>query len=203
MWDKLGWYNWFWQLLSEGLSSFNPERFCYSYAWSCSWYEERPFCAGLISRKICWFSLMFKTDFTSFSVLLLFPLLITLFVFMDGFWCYFIYQRWGSLNESICCRAYSCRFMHAIVTCTRVPFFKIFSRFVHCCPNFQIFCPFLPLFWKITCMHLLSRIGIAADMCVFGDFNVHHKAWLTYSSGTGRPDEHYCNLSFSWPYSVG
>ena len=28
--------------------------------------------------------------------------------------------------------------------------FKIFSHFVHFWPNFQIFCLFLPFFWKIT-----------------------------------------------------
>ena len=25
----------------------------------------------------------------------------------------------------------------------RLPFFKLFSNFVHICPNFKIFCPFL------------------------------------------------------------
>ena len=34
-------------------------------------------------------------------------------------------------------------------------------------------------------------------MCVFGDFKVHHKDWLTYSSGTDRPDELCYNFSFS------
>ena len=27
------------------------------------------------------------------------------------------------------------------------------------------------------------------NVFVFGDFNVHHKDWLTYSGGTDRPDE--------------
>ena len=47
-----------------------------------------------------------------------------------------------------------------------LPFFKIFSNFVHFCPNFQICCSFLPLFnivfpffRKIGRMPLLSRIG--------------------------------------------
>ena len=31
MWDKLGWLNWFWQFLCDGLPSFNPKRFYYSY----------------------------------------------------------------------------------------------------------------------------------------------------------------------------
>ena len=32
---------------------------------------------------------------------------------------------------------------------------------------------------------------------VFGDFNVHHKHWLTYSGGTDRPDELCYNFSIS------
>ena len=30
-------------------------------------------------------------------------------------------------------------------------------------------------------------INRSANMFVFGDFNVHHKDWLTYSGGTDRP----------------
>ena len=60
MWDKLGWLNWFRQFLCEGLSSFNPKGFNYSYLWSCSLCEGRnSFCTGLISRKLCGFLLMF------------------------------------------------------------------------------------------------------------------------------------------------
>ena len=29
----------------------------------------------------------------------------------------------------------------------------------------------------------------SANMFVFGDFNVHHKDWLTYSGGTDQPGE--------------
>ena len=32
---------------------------------------------------------------------------------------------------------------------------------------------------------------------VFRDFNVHHKAWLTYSGGTDQPSELCYNFSFS------
>ena len=56
-------------------------------------------------------------------------------------------------------RANSSCFMCAIVACMRLPFFKIFWSFVHFCQYFQIFCPFLPFFWKIAPMPLLSRIG--------------------------------------------
>ena len=32
-------------------------------------------------------------------------------------------------------------------------------------------------------------INPSANVFVFGDFNVHHKDWLTYSGGTDRPGE--------------
>ena len=43
------------------------------------------FCTGLISTKLCRFLLMFSTGLTLLSVLLLFPLSTTFFVFMHGF----------------------------------------------------------------------------------------------------------------------
>ena len=87
-WDKLGWLNLFWKFLCEGLSSFNLQRFYCSYVWSCSSYKKRAcFCTGLISRKFCWLLLMFSTGFTSLSILLLFPLLIT-FIVMHSFFFY-------------------------------------------------------------------------------------------------------------------
>ena len=74
-----------------------------TYAWSCSSCEGRTsFCTGLISRKLCRFLLMFLTGFTSLSVLHLFSLSITFFFVMHGFWFYFIYDRWGSLDQTIC-----------------------------------------------------------------------------------------------------
>ena len=47
-------------------------------------------------------------------------------------------------------RAFSSGSLHAIIAHNHLPFFKVFSNFVHFCPNFQIFCPFLPLF-NILC----------------------------------------------------
>ena len=41
MWGKLGWLDWFWQFLCEGLSSVNMEGFSFSYAWSRSLCEGR------------------------------------------------------------------------------------------------------------------------------------------------------------------
>ena len=88
MWEKPGW---FLQFHCEGLFSVNLKWFCYSYiVWSRRLFEERTsFCTGLISRKLCRFLFMFSAGFTSLSPLLLFPLLITFFVFMHGFWLHF------------------------------------------------------------------------------------------------------------------
>ena len=40
-------------------------------------------------------------------------------------------------------------------------------------------------------------INQSANVFVFGDFNVHHKDWLTYFGGTDRPGEFCCNFSIS------
>ena len=40
-------------------------------------------------------------------------------------------------------------------------------------------------------------INQSADVFVVGDFNFHHKDWLTYSSGTDRPGELCYNFSIS------
>ena len=39
-------------------------------------------------------------------------------------------------------------------------------------------------------------INPSANVFVFGDFNVHHKDWLTYSGGTGRSGEFCHNFSY-------
>ena len=79
------------------------------------------------------------------------------------------------------CRAYSSCFMRAVVKCMRLPFSKIFSNFVHFCPNFQIFCPFLPFLWKITHIPLLSRIGPAMTnnrmMVIQIKFHISNRHW--------------------------
>ena len=36
-----------------------------------------------------------------------------------------------------------------------------------------------------------------ANLFVFGDFNIHHKDWITYSGGTDKPDELCYNFSIS------
>ena len=40
-------------------------------------------------------------------------------------------------------------------------------------------------------------INPSANVSVFGDFNVHHKDWFTYSGGTDRPGELCYNFSIS------
>ena len=40
-------------------------------------------------------------------------------------------------------------------------------------------------------------INPSANVFVFGDFNVHHKDWLTYSGRTDRPGELCYNFSVS------
>ena len=40
-------------------------------------------------------------------------------------------------------------------------------------------------------------INPSANIFVFGDFNVHHKDWLKYSGGTGKPGELCYNFSIS------
>ena len=43
----------------------------------------------------------------------------------------------------------------------------------------------------------ILSINLPANVFVFGDFNVHHKDWLTYFGGTDRPGELCCNFSIS------
>ena len=40
-------------------------------------------------------------------------------------------------------------------------------------------------------------INPSANVIVFGDFNIHHKDWLTFSGGTDRPGELCYNSSIS------
>ena len=40
-------------------------------------------------------------------------------------------------------------------------------------------------------------INSSANVFVFGDFNIHHRHWLTYYGGTDRPGELCYNFSIS------
>ena len=57
----------------------------------------------------------------------------------------------------------ACSLLRAIIARSHLPFFKIFSNFVHLCPNFQIFSPFLTFFCSFSekshDMPLLCRIS--------------------------------------------
>ena len=59
----------------------------------------------------------------------------------------------------------------------------------------------LPLYaWFLILFHLTDEvltISPSAIVFVFGDFNVHHRDWLTYSSETDRPGELCYNFSIS------
>ena len=90
---------------------------------------------GLVSTKLCGFLLLFSTGFTSLSVLLLFPLSITFFIFIFSI---------SSNTDDVS--------------------------------------------WLI-----LLRINVI----VFGDFNVYHKDWLTYSCGIDRSGKFCYNFSIS------
>ena len=37
-------------------------------------------------------------------------------------------------------------------------------------------------------MHEVLSINSSVNVFIFGDFNIHHKDWLTYSGGTDTPD---------------
>ena len=77
------------EIICKALSPFNPKNMLISMF--CNLGERRTsFCMGVISRKLWGFLIIFSTGFTSLSVLLLFPLLITFFIFMHGSWFYFI-----------------------------------------------------------------------------------------------------------------
>ena len=81
--------------LCEALSSSNSFTLC----------ERRTsFYMGLISKKLCRFLFMFLSSFTSLSVSLLFPLLITFFVIMHP-QVYSVSSR-GSLNQPFSLEAF-------------------------------------------------------------------------------------------------
>ena len=48
---------------------------------------------------------------------------------------------------------------------------------------------------KLCGFLLILSINPSANVFVFGDFNVHHKDWPTYSGGTNRPGELCSNFS--------
>ena len=53
------------------------------------------------------------------------------------------------------------------------------------------------VFDSISYIDEVLSINPSANVFFFGDFNVHHKDWLTYSGGTERPGEPCYNFSIS------
>ena len=54
------------------------------------------------------------------------------------------------------------------------------------------------VFYSISCkIDEVLSVNPSANVFVFGDFNVYHKDWLTYSGGTDRPGELCYNFSIS------
>ena len=42
----------------------------------------------------------------------------------------------------------------------------------------------------------ILSINPSANIFLFGDFNVHHKDWLTYSGGTDKPGDLFHRIAF-------
>ena len=61
-------------------------------------------------------------------------------------------------------------------------------------PSSSLCMVFDSISWNID--EVLS-INPSANVFVFGDFNVHHKDWLTYSGGADKPGELCYNFSIS------
>ena len=147
----LGWLNRFWPFLCVGLSSFNPKGFCYPYKWSCGVCEGRTsFCNGIISRKPYRLLFMFPTSFTSSSVLLVFPVSITVSSWGLDHKDYLTYS-WATDRYSEFCYNFSIQitlpqwltFLHGSLTVTLtvlivwISFFLLMLVFVLQCFSFK------------------------------------------------------------------
>ena len=64
--------------------------------------RKDPLFAQDLSQESSVNSYLFSTGFASISVFFLLPLSITFFIFMHGFWFYFMEHRWGSLDLPFC-----------------------------------------------------------------------------------------------------
>ena len=70
--------------------------------------------------------------------------------------------------------------------------------FARCITSFSSINHLLQLCARFLILFHLTWMGFSrSDGVVFGDFNVHHKDWLTYSSGNDRPGELSYNFSIS------
>ena len=81
--------------------------------------------------------------------------------------CYILHQK--KLN---CTTTNSSCFMQVIVAHMRLPFFKIFSNFVHFCPKFKIFCPFFTFSEKLhTRPYFLEQALYKLFSCIWVAFS--------------------------------
>ena len=89
----------------------------------------------------------------------------------------------SKLIKIIPVKAFSSSLMSVIIVRNHLPFFNIFSNFVHFCPNFQIFCAFLPFFEKshacpyCHCWYLLTlwRIKSAWIKALFNLLSIDYR----------------------------
>ena len=95
MWDKLGWFSWFWQFLCEGLSSFKTKGFCYSYAWPCSFCEGRiSFCIRHNPADFYLYFQLASLHSESYFFFLYQPPSSSC-----SFWCYFINEGYMNIDK--------------------------------------------------------------------------------------------------------
>ena len=94
MWDKFGWLNWFSQFLCEGfifnLPLIRKDSVTHMHGLPCSLWQAF-LLNGTYLQKNLWILsyLCFRLAFLH-SVSCFFFVLITFFIFIHGFWCYFI-----------------------------------------------------------------------------------------------------------------
>ena len=115
---------------------------------------------------------MFLIGFTSLSVLLLFHLSITFFVFSP---------LENSEDSYLCFRL---ALLHSVS----------YFFFLYRSPSSSLCTVFDSILSNIDEVFLINP---SANVFVFGDFNVYHKDWLTYSGGTDRSGEVCHNFSTS------
>ena len=127
MWNKFGWLSWFCQFICDGLSSFDPKGFYYSYAWSCSLCEVRTsFCMGLISRKLhgffCfWLALLHSMSYAFF-----------LYWICSSSLCTVLYSISSNIDEVLAINPFVIMFFFGVFNILLVSFFGEFKFFYNC-----------------------------------------------------------------------
>ena len=85
-----------------------------------------------------------------------------------------------------------CRFL--LMFSTGFTLLVSYFFFLYQSPSWSLYTVFDSISSNIDEVFLINP---SANVFVFGDFNVHHKDWLTYSGGTDRPGEQCYNFSIS------